>query len=124
MIILVAGITTLPGDPVRAAMVDGASRWQIFRYIMLPLLAPILTVVALFRFIGSFFVLDHIYTTTYGGPGFTTNVISFHLYRQGLTHFKLSYTAAASWLMIGFSLVVIVVLRATRRLLERLAATG
>jgi len=124
MIILVAGITTLPGDPVRAAMIDGASRWQIFRYIMLPLLAPILTVATLFRFIGSFFVLDHIYTTTYGGPGFTTNVVSFHLYRQGLTHFKLSYVAAASWLMIGFSLMVIVVLRTIRGFLERSAAAG
>ncbi len=124
MIILVAGITTLPANPVRAAMVDGASRWQIFRYIMLPLLAPIITVAALFRFIGSFFVLDHIYTTTYGGPGFMTNVMSFHLYRQGLSHFKLSYVAAASWLMIGFSLIVIVVLTAIRRLLERSAATG
>lgn len=122
MIILVAGITTLPADPIRAAMVDGASRWQIFRHIMLPMLAPIFTVVTLFRFISSFFVLDHVYTTTYGGPGFTTNVISFHLYRQGLTHFKLSYVAAASWLMIGFSLVVIVVLFGLRRLLERRAA--
>lgn len=121
MILLVAGISTLPGDQLRAAMVDGASRWQIFRYIMLPLLAPVLTIAVLFRFIGSFFVLDHIYTTTYGGPGFMTNVISFHLYRQGLTHFRLSYVAAASWLMIAFSMIVIFVLRRVRGLLERSA---
>jgi ABC-type sugar transport system permease subunit len=119
IVLLVAGISTLPPDPVRAAMVDGASRWQVFRYIMLPMLTPVLSVAALFRFIGSFFVLDHVYTTTYGGPGFATNAMSFHLYRQGLQFFNLSYTAAASWLMIGFALLVILVLSWLRRVLER-----
>lgn len=120
-VLLVAGISSMPSDPVRAAMVDGASRWQVFRFIMLPMLAPVLAVAALFRFIGSFFALDHIYSTTYGGPGFDTNIMSFYLYRQGLIYFNLSYTAAASWLMIAFALLVILGLLAARRVLERYA---
>jgi ABC-type sugar transport system permease subunit len=123
MIIWVGGITTLPPEVIRAARVDGASRWQIFTRIMLPLLAPVIIDATLFRFIGSFFVLDHIYTTTYGGPGFTTNMVSFYLYRQGLSHFKLSYVAAASWYMIGFALIVVLVLRTLRRLLETRRST-
>lgn len=119
MVLLVAGISSMPSEPVRAAMVDGASRWQIFRHIMIPMLSPVIILAVLFRFIGSFFALDHIYTTTFGGPGFTTNIMSFYLYRQGLAHFKLSYTAAASWLMIAFALLAILSFYLLRRILER-----
>jgi multiple sugar transport system permease protein len=123
MVLLVAGISSLPSEPIRAAMVDGASRWQVFVYVMLPMLAPVIVVTVLFRFLTSFFILDHVFTTTQGGPGFSTNLISFHLYQQGLAFFNLSYTAAASWLMIAFSLVVILVLFGVHRLLERYAYT-
>jgi multiple sugar transport system permease protein len=121
IVLVVAGIASVPAEPIKAAMVDGASRWQVFRHVLLPLLAPVITIAILFRFLLSFFVLDHIYTTTSGGPGFATNLMSFHLYKQGLSFFNLPYTAAASWLMIAFALVVILVLYGIRRTIERRA---
>ncbi|MGQ9585391.1 MAG: carbohydrate ABC transporter permease [Anaerolineae bacterium] len=124
MILLAAGITTLPEDPIRAAMVDGASRWQIFRYITLPLLTPVIIVAILFRVFGAFFALDHIYTATQGGPGFSTNMISLHLFRHGLVHFKLSYVAAASCIMLVCALVVVWVLMLARGAAERSAGLG
>ncbi len=121
IVLVVAGIASVPSEPIKAAMVDGASRWQVFRHVLLPMLAPVIAIAVLFRFLLSFFVLDHIYTTTGGGPGFSTNLMSFHLYQQGLAFFNLPYTAAASWLMIAFALVVILVLYAVRRTIERRA---
>src|SRR3712207_7904858 len=69
MVLLVAGISSLPSEPIRAAMVDGASRGQVFFYVMLPMLAPVIVVTVLFRFLTSYFILDHVFTTTQGGPG-------------------------------------------------------
>ncbi len=123
MITLVAGISSLPGEPVRAAMVDGASRFQVFRYIMIPMLAPVITLVTMFRMVDSFFVLDHIYTTTFGGPGFSTNVVTFQLYKEGLRYFNLPTAAAGSWMMVVISFVVVLGLTWLRGWLQRRAST-
>ena len=112
MIIFVAALSSLPPDLFSAAQIDGASRWQILRYIISPLIAPITILVILFRFIDSILVIDIIYTTTYGGPGFSTNVITFHIYKQALKYFNVTYAAAASWILQIFCLSVAIVLLA------------
>ncbi|RLE13143.1 sugar ABC transporter permease [Candidatus Aerophobetes bacterium] len=110
MIIFVAALSSIPVDLFSAAQIDGASRWQILRYITLPLIAPITVLIVLFRFIDSILVIDIIYTTTYGGPGFSTNVITFHIYKQALKYFNITYAAAASWILQIFCLLVAIVL--------------
>ena len=67
MVIYVAALSALPTEPFRAASVDGASRWQIFRHITLPLLLPVTLLVLMFRLIDTLLTLDIVYTTTYGG---------------------------------------------------------
>lgn len=119
MITLVAGISSLPESPLKAAVVDGASRAQVFRYVILPLLRPVLFLVLMFRLIDSFFVLDHIYTTTYGGPGLSTNVVTFELYRSGLKYFRLPVAAAGSWIMAVISLFIAYLFGRLRVRLER-----
>jgi multiple sugar transport system permease protein len=100
VIVLTAALMSLPTDLLRAASVDGAGRWTIFRHVVLPLILPVLMLVALFRLIDGLLTLDIVVTTTSGGPGFATNTLSFWIYQQGLRYFNISYAAAASWLLL------------------------
>ena len=119
MIIYAAAITSLPAEPFRAAAVDGASRWQIFRHITLPLMVPVTLLIVMFRFIDALLTLDIVVTTTFGGPGFRTHTMSFWIYQQGLRYFNISYAAATSWLFLITCLLIAVVLLLLRRRLTR-----
>jgi multiple sugar transport system permease protein len=94
MIIFLAGLKSLPVEPYEAAYVDGASRWQSFTRITLPLLKPTILVAVLLRTMQSFKVFDIIYATTGGGPGSATTVLNFHIYTVGLVFFDMGYAAA------------------------------
>ena len=72
MLILLAGLRSLPSEPFESAMMDGASRWQSFWHITVPLLQPMLVVVLIFRTIDSLKVFDIIWVITAGGPGFSS----------------------------------------------------
>jgi len=108
LIIFVAAIGSLPLDILNAAQIDGASRWQELRYIILPLLTPVIILVILLRSIETFFVFDIIYTLTYGGPGFSTNVVTLYIYNQGLKYFNVGYSAAASLLLLFVCALVVI----------------
>ncbi len=94
MVIFLAGIKSLPHDPYEAAVVDGASRWQQFIYITLPLLKPVFLIALLLRTMQSFKVFDIIYATTSGGPGTATTVLNFHIFTVGMTFFDMGYAAS------------------------------
>ena len=115
MVIYAAAITSLPNEPFRAARVDGASRWQIFRHVTLPLLMPVTLLVLMFRLIDTLLTLDIVVTTTFGGPGFRTYTLSFWIYQQGLRYFNISYAAATSWIMLIGCLLVAIVLLVVRQ---------
>jgi multiple sugar transport system permease protein len=72
----------MPLDVFEAARIDGASAWQRCRYIALPLLAPAVLVVLVFRAIIAFKVFDEVYLLTSGGPGTSTEVVSLTIYRR------------------------------------------
>jgi ABC-type sugar transport system permease subunit len=110
IIIYVAALSALPTDPIRAAQVDGASRWQIFRYIVLPLLVPVTMLIIMFRLIDSIMVLDIVYTLTFGGPGFSTHTLSFWIYQQGLRYFNISKASAMAWILLITCMLVAVLL--------------
>ena len=92
-VILAAGLKALPADCLQAALVDGASRWQIFWRIIFPLISPLLIVVMMIRFIDAFKVFDTIYVMTGGGPGTATEMLPNYIYRQGLRFFDAGYAA-------------------------------
>jgi multiple sugar transport system permease protein len=92
-VILAAGLKALPSDCLQAALVDGASRWQIFWRIIFPLIRPLLIVVMMIRFIDAFKVFDTIYVMTGGGPGTATEMLPNYIYRQGLRFFDAGYAA-------------------------------
>jgi multiple sugar transport system permease protein len=80
ILILLAGLKALPIEPLEAAEVDGASRWQTFWRIKLPLLSPVISIVVLFRVIDLYRLFDYIYVMTSGGPGTATETISYYAY--------------------------------------------
>lgn len=100
LVVYVAALAGLPEEPFHAAALDGASRWQSFRYVMLPMLWPVTLLLLMFRLIDALLTLDVVVTTTFGGPGFRTHTLSFWIYQQGLRYFNISYAAATSWLLL------------------------
>jgi multiple sugar transport system permease protein len=119
MVIYVAALTALPSELLLAARVDGASRWQVLRHVVLPLMLPISALVIMFRLIDAILTLDVIVTTTFGGPGYRTYTLSFWIYQQGLRYFNVSYAAATSWLLLLGCLAVAVGLLLWRRRVTR-----
>jgi multiple sugar transport system permease protein len=102
-LLCLAAFQSLPFDPYEAAAVDGASNWQIFRRLTLPLVAPSVVITFLFRLLIALKVFDLVFMLTYGGPGDSTNVASFDIYKVGFTMFKTGY--AASMTVLVFLLV-------------------
>ncbi|MDA8218696.1 MAG: sugar ABC transporter permease [Dehalococcoidales bacterium] len=94
MLLLLAGLQSLPEEPFEAARIDGASGFQIIRYVTLPLLRPTLLVVLLFRVIESTKAFPVIFTITGGGPGQSTENMDFYAYLVGFRYFDLGYAAA------------------------------
>jgi multiple sugar transport system permease protein len=110
LVILLAGLTSLPRDPVEAATVDGASKWQIFYSITLPLLAPVILVAVLIRMIAAMKTYDLIYILTSGGPGSATETISFRIWKVGFTGLDMGRAGAASILLLLVILALTIVL--------------
>jgi len=109
-LLLLAGLQPIPADLYEAADVDGATRWQKFTRITLPLLRPVILVAVALRTIGAFRVFDIIYVLTgNGGPADSTKVISFYDYDQAFHYLFFGYGAAISWLITAFMLVLIAI---------------
>jgi multiple sugar transport system permease protein len=109
-LLLLAGMQTISIDLYEAAEVDGATRWQKFTAITLPLLRPVILVAVALRTIGAFKVFDIIYVLTgNGGPADSTKVIAFYNYDQAFHYLFFGYGAAISWLITAFMLVMIVI---------------
>jgi multiple sugar transport system permease protein len=104
-LILLAGLRSLPSEPLEAAAIDGANRRQSFWHITLPLLRPYLLVALLLRVIFEFRAFDNIYALTGGGPANATMVLSMFTYLTSFVRFDFSLGAAASWIMLLISMV-------------------
>jgi multiple sugar transport system permease protein len=105
-ILLLAGLRSLPSEPMEAAQIDGASRLQMFWHITLPLLRPYLLVAFLLRMIFEFRSFDNVYVMTSGGPANATMLLSMYTYLASFVRFDLSLGAASSWMMLLISLVM------------------
>jgi multiple sugar transport system permease protein len=106
MLLLLSGMQSIPSEVNEAAMVDGSSRWQLFRYITVPLLRPTLALVLVFSVAGSLLAFDQFYIMTAGGPGNSTVTGVYQIYRVSFVQFHLGYGAALSiLLMIGLGIV-------------------
>jgi len=100
MLIFLAGLQSLPSEPYEAAEIDGATSWQIFRDITLPLLRPTVLVVLLLRTIDGSKVFDKVFVMTGGGPGTATETLVTHITRNAFRGLDLGYAAAMSFMML------------------------
>lgn len=123
MIIYVAGLLSIPQSLYEASRIDGSSRWNSFRRITLPLLAPTTLFVLVTGTIASFQVFTPIYMMTRGGPLDTTNVIGYHIYTQAWRRFDIGGAAAQSFVLLAFiAIVAYVQFRLMRKRLEGYSA--
>ncbi len=106
-LVSLAGLQSLPQDLYEAAEVDGASGWQLFRYITLPLMAPILWLILLLRLVEAFKVFDIPTSLTLGGPGRATEVYSLFTYRTALRFFDHGYAAAQGFLLLFIVMLIV-----------------
>ncbi len=102
-LILLAGLQSIPKEFHEAAKVDGASKWQIFRNVTLPLLRNPLLLAILLRTVDSFKLFDKVYALTGGGPGLATETISMYVYREGFKFFNVGAASAGSVVMLSVS---------------------
>jgi multiple sugar transport system permease protein len=124
MVVFVAGFSLIPQELHDAAQVDGASRPRILRSIIIPYLVPVIFIVLLFRIVDTFLVIDAVYTTTFGGPGFSTNVVTLYVYWQALRYFNISFASALSWMISVLTLAAaFTLMREQRRLRTSLWGT-
>jgi multiple sugar transport system permease protein len=103
-LICLAGLSSLPSEPFESARVDGASGWQVFWHITLPLMRPTLMVAALFRTIDALKVFDVIYVMTEGGPGFASETLNVYVFQSSFKYLHLGYASAL--IVVFFSLVL------------------
>ena len=101
-LILLAGLKSLPTDVLEAAEVDGASRFQRFHRIILPMLLPAIFLALVMRSMDAFKIYDSVFVTTGGGPDNATNVLMFHAAKIGLEFFQIGAASAISTFMLAW----------------------
>lgn len=106
VIVLVAGIKSIPELYYEAATLDGASKWQQFIYVTIPLLRRQLMFVTVWCTLAAFQVFIPVYALTNGGPSRSTNVVVYYIYRMGFTFSEMGYASALSLILLAILLIV------------------
>lgn len=106
MVMFLAGLQQIPREINEAAIVDGAGRFQRFRYVTWPLLANTTMFVFVIAAIFAFQAFDQIYVMTGGGPFFKTETLVMQIYRVGFREFEMGYASAISWVLVLLVLAI------------------
>ncbi|AVC46887.1 binding-protein-dependent transport system inner membrane component family protein (plasmid) [Rhizobium leguminosarum bv. viciae] len=105
VLIFMAGLRSLPAEPYEAAMIDGASSFQMFRRLTLPMMSKVIAVAVLLRGIDLFRVFDYVFVMTSGGPGTATYTVSLYAWQQTFSFLKWGYGATLS--LVSLAMVMI-----------------
>lgn len=115
ILMMLAGLQTLPPEVYEAAAIENATGWQQFWGITFPMLLPISAAVIFIRIIESFKIMDTVFVLTGGGPGISTETLTLFAYQEGFKKFNLGQTSALSFLflviVILFGVIYLAVLR-------------
>lgn len=106
MVILLAGLQSIPQDLYEAATVDGASAWRRFRHITLPLLSPSTFFVVVISLINGFQVFDQVFVMTGGGPAGSSQVVVGQIYDLTFRYGRAGQASALSWLLFALILLI------------------
>ncbi len=105
-LVILAGLQSLPDEVYEATVLDTSSGWQIFRYITLPLIGPVLFTVIILRMVETFKILDIPFSLTSGGPGMATQTYSYYIYLTGLRNFNTGYASALAYILLIIMLMI------------------
>lgn len=109
IVLFMAGLQGIPQDLYEAASIDGATRWQTFRHVTVPLLRPVVTFVSVIGVINGFQAFSEMWVMTRGGPLHSTRTIVLHLYQRAFETFQLGYASATAFILLLIILVFTVV---------------
>lgn len=107
MLITLAALQALPRDPYEAAVLDGASSWQIFRFMTLPLITPIVAIGVILRAMDAVKLFDKVYMLTHGGPGSASETVTYYIYLQAFRFWNLPYASAISFILLAIIVALI-----------------
>ncbi|HMA59174.1 MAG TPA: sugar ABC transporter permease [Halanaerobiales bacterium] len=116
MLLFLAGLTSIPPTLIEAARIDGATAWQRFRYIILPLLKPATVIVLVITMIQSLRAFDFVNIMTRGGPFNSTNVLANYMYTEAFRNYEMGYGAAIA--VILFIIMFVFIFFYLRRIRE------
>ncbi len=108
MVIYLAGLQNVPVPLYEAADLDGANRWQRFRFVTLPMLSPVILFNLIMGIITSFQAFTNIYIMTGGGPSNSTLVYALYLYQNAFQFFRMGYASAMAWVLLIITAVALV----------------
>ncbi len=124
VLLFLAGLQSLPQEPIEAAQVDGASPWGIFWHITLPLLRPVIMIVLMLRIIDTFRTFDVIWLMTQGGPGGATNLVTVNAYLLAFQSASFGHASAVSYIALFLSLIFLALLYGVPWMRRRLRRTS
>lgn len=110
ILILLAGLMSLPRDVYEAATIDGANDIQVLFRITIPLMKPVISIALLIRTIFAFKTYDLIYIMTRGGPGISTEIISYFIYKRTFMGMDLSQASAISYVLLVITMIFVFIL--------------
>jgi multiple sugar transport system permease protein len=110
LLLLLAGLESLPEEPIEAAQVDGAQGLKMVWYVILPLMRPIILAAIVIRMLDAFKVYEYIYAITRGGPGGATETMQYLIYRTGFIYFRAGEAAAMSFMFIFVITILVFIL--------------
>ncbi|MEM7342653.1 MAG: sugar ABC transporter permease [Chloroflexota bacterium] len=99
-LMFIGALNAIPSDIFESAKVEGASNWQLFRHITLPLLSPVIVIATLLKTIFSFKMFDQVVTMTGGGPGRATQTLNHYVYHTAFVTLDMGYASALSYVLI------------------------
>ncbi|MEO7589329.1 MAG: sugar ABC transporter permease, partial [Arachnia sp.] len=109
MVIILAGLQSIPEELYEAARIDGAGRWQIFSRIVIPQLRPVLIFTSVTSTIGALQLFDENFVLTRGGPNDATLTPVLYLYKVGFRQFDFGYASAIAWLLVILTAIIALV---------------
>ncbi|HWM39769.1 MAG TPA: sugar ABC transporter permease [Streptomyces sp.] len=117
MVLFLAGLQSIPVEVREAARLDGASMWQEFRRITVPLLRPTMLYVCVMTSIGFLNVFEEPFVMTEGGPDNSTLTVSLDMYREGFSYFHMGYASAMAYVL--FTVILAITLLQLRLLKDK-----
>jgi len=99
MVVFIAGLQAIPAVLYEAASIDGAGRWQSFRYVTLPMLRPTILFMLVITTIGYLQLFEEPFVMTDGGPLDATLSVTMYMYQQGFEFFKQGYASAVAYVL-------------------------